>query len=296
MVDNFDKILDECIDRINRGETVESCLASYPDFAEQLKPLLGAVLQTRETYTFAPQESTKMAAKRRFDAALEKRLQADDKKQPWLNRFFGRPLAWAAIATAAAAIFAVYFGLNQAAYPVGPTPDPDPVGNFVLLISDEVNAIEDFESLNVSITKVGLLSSGDSPEWVEFEPETEVIDLTTVKGDKTQQIWRGNIPEGEYTKVIIYVDDVNGVLKATGETVEVKLPSNKLQISKPFRITSGTVTSFTYDLTVISTGNQQSGIKYILKPQIGESGAESKPANNSTEATPINNKGKGRNK
>ncbi len=279
MVDSFDKILDECIDRINSGESLESCLANYPDYAEQLKPLLGAIVQTKNTYAFIPQESTKMAAKRRFDAALEKRLAADD-KQPWLSRLFGRPLAWGALATATAAIIAVFFGLNQGVYPVGPTPDPDPVGNFVMLISDEVNAIEDFESLNVSIAKVGLLLSGDSPEWVEFEPETIVVDLTTVKGDKTQQIWRGNIPEGEYTKVIIYVDDVTGVLKATGETVEVKLPSQKLQISKPFQITSGTVTSFTYDLTVVSTGNQQSGIKYILKPQIGESGADTKPANN----------------
>ena len=266
MVDNFDKILDECIDRINRGESVESCLANYPDFAEQLRPLLQAVFQTKDAYTFVPRESAKMAAKKRFDAALERRLQADD-KQPWLNRLFGRPLAWAAIATAAVAIITVLFGLNQGVYPVGPTPDPDPVGNFVLLISDEVNAIEDFESLNVSIVKVGLLSSGDSTEWVEFEPETAVVDLTDVKGDKTQQIWRGNIPEGEYTKVVIHVDYVTGVLKATGETVEVKLPSQKLQISKPFQITSGTVTSFTYDLTVVSTGNQQSGIKYILKPQ-----------------------------
>lgn len=294
MVDNFDKILDECIDRINSGESVESCLANYPEFAEQLKPLLGAVLQTKKAYTFIPQENAKMAAKRRFDAALGRPLAAND-KQPWLSRLFGRPLAWGALATAAVAIIAVYFGLNQGIYPVGPTPNPDPVGNFVMLISDEVNAIEDFTSLNVSITKVGLLSSGDSAEWVEFEPETIVVDLTTVKGDKTQQIWRGNIPEGEYTKVIIYVDDVTGVLKATGETVEVKLPSNKLQISKPFQITSGTITSFTYDLTVVSTGNQQSGIKYILKPQIGESGADTKPANNGTEASPINSNGKGKN-
>ena len=34
------------------------------------------------------------------------------------------------------------------------------------------------------------------------------------------------------------------------------------------------------DLTVIATGNQQSGIKYILKPQADESGAENRPANN----------------
>jgi hypothetical protein len=111
-----------------------------------------------------------------------------------------------------------------------------------------------------------------------------------VQGDKTQQIWRGNIPEGEYTKVFIYVSNVQGVLKeamdTNGQSVEIKLPSNKLHISESFQITENTVTSFTYDLTVIATGNEQSGIKYILKPQAGESGADNKPANN--------NKGKGK--
>lgn len=283
MADNFNKILDECIDRINRGESVESCLANYPGYSEQLEPLLRATLQTKKTYTFVPREGAKMAAKRRFDAALERRLQTNKETKPWLSRIFSRPMTWAVLATTAVAIIAIYFGLNQVFYPVGPVPNPDPEGNFILLISDDVNAIGDFESVNVSIAKVGLLSSG-SGGWIEFEPEIKEVDLTTVQGDKTQQIWRGNIPEGEYTKVFIYVSDVQGVLKEIiGETkqpVEIKLPSNKLQISKPFQITAGTVTSFTYDLTVISTGNGQSGVKYILKPQAGESGADTNPSNN----------------
>ena len=278
MVDIFDKILDECMDRINRGQSVESCLADYPSYAEQLEPLLRSMLQTKKTYTFVPSDSAKIAARQRFQAALEKRVQKEEEKQPWLTRIFGRPLARVAVATAVVATIAVYFGLNQPFYPVGPAPVPDSEGNFVLLISDDVNAIGDFTSVDVSITRVGLLLSGDSGEWIEFKPEIKEVDLTTVQGDKTQEIWRGNIPEGEYNKIFIYVDDIKGILEATGETVEIKLPSNKLQISKPFQITAGTVTSFTFDLTVVSTGNEQSGIKYILKPQIGESGAETKPA------------------
>ena len=37
------------------------------------------------------------------------------------------------------------------------------------------------------------------------------------------------------------------------------------------------MTSFTYDLTVVAAGNAQSGIKYILKPQVDQSGADHKP-------------------
>ena len=59
--------------------------------------------------------------------------------------------------------------------------------------------------------------------------------------------------------------------------MEVKLPSHKLHISKSFQVTADTVTSFTYDLTVVAAGSPQSGIKYILKPQVDQSGAHHKP-------------------
>jgi hypothetical protein len=98
-----------------------------------------------------------------------------------------------------------------------------------------------------------------------------------VKGDKTQEIWRGNVPEGEYKNVTIEVEKVIGILKEKREETEIKLPSQKLRISKNFQINTDTFTTFTYDLTVISTGSPQSGERYILKPQVDQSGASQKP-------------------
>ncbi|MFH1663170.1 MAG: DUF4382 domain-containing protein [Chloroflexota bacterium] len=284
MADKLNKILDDCINRINSGDSVESCQADYPGYSEQLKPLLQAALLTKKTYTFVPGIEAKTAAKHRFDTAMEKRLKTEKETQSWLSRILGKPLTWAALAAVTAAIVGIYFGINQTLYPISPiVPDPNPEGNFILLISDDVNAISDFKSVNVSITKVGLFSNANGG-WMEFVPDIKEVDLTTVRGDKSQQIWRGNIPEGEYTKVFIYVSNVQGILKeamdTNGQSVEIKLPGNKLHISKSFKITENTVTSFTYDLTVIATGNEQSGIKYILKPQADESGADNKPANN----------------
>ena len=137
-----------------------------------------------------------------------------------------------------------------------------------------MNAIGDFQSVNITISKISLQLEGEAAQWVEFDPEVEVVDLTLLPGDKSQEIWRGDVPEGRYTKVVIQVSNVSGILKETGKTVDVKLPSEKLQISKPFEVTSGSVTNFVYDLTVIAAGSPQSGIKYILKPQAGESGAD----------------------
>lgn len=282
MADNFDRILDECIDRINRGEGLEACLADHPQHIEQLRSLLQSMLQTKETYSFAPSVSAKEAARQRFTAALARREQRHEEKQPLFARLFARPVVWATLAAVIVVLVGGYFGFRPTLSPTGSVPQltepaPSLEGNFVFLISDEVNAIADFESLTVSISEIGLLLGGDSGRWIEFEPEISEVDLTLVPGDETQEIWRGNIPEGQYSRIFVRVTDVRGILKETGEEVEVKLPSQKLHISLSFQISADTVTSFTYDLTVVAAGNSQSGLKYILKPQVGESGAEHEP-------------------
>lgn len=276
MVDDFDRILDECIDRITRGETIEACLSDYPERAKQLEPLLQATVQTKATYSFTPETDVKRMARQRFYAALER------KRQPsFLSRILARRLVWATLASVLAVLAIGYVALRATIFPTEPPSitilGPNADGNFAFLVSDEVNAIGDFSNLYVTIDKVGLLKSGDSELWVEFSPEVKEFDLTLLPGEKTQELWRGNVPEGDYSKVIVYVSGLQGTLKATGEIIEIKLPSNKLQMSKPFQVTTGNITSFTYDLTVVKAGNAQSGGKYLLKPQVDQSGASQQP-------------------
>ena len=162
--------------------------------------------------------------------------------------------------------------------PVAPTQvvtPPEAAYNFRFLVSDEVNAIDQFQRLDVSISRIGLLQGGESGKWMEMPPQEPTVDLTQLQGENAQVIWSGALPDGQYTKVFVYVDAVTGVLKDDpSQTVEVKLPSSKLQISKSFEVATDTVVSFVYDLTVIAAGNPQRGVKYILKPQIGESGSD----------------------
>jgi len=160
-----------------------------------------------------------------------------------------------------------------------PTPTPQlPAGeaaNFRFLISDDVNAIDDFASVNVTISQIGVQSGGESGNWTEFTPDITEVDLKPLAGENALEIWSGNLTPGEYSKVFIYVSEVNGILthELGGEKANVKLPSEKLQISKPFVISANTTTSFVYDVTVVEAG--KSG-QYILKPQIAQSGAGQK--------------------
>jgi len=156
--------------------------------------------------------------------------------------------------------------------PSTPSPSPTPTGegvNFRLLLSDEVNAIDDFEHLWVTINNIGVHPAGEEDGWIEpsdFDPVE--VDLTELKETNATEIWSGELEDGEYVKVFIYISSIDYELE-DGGTTNVKLPSGKLHISQPFEVTDGEVTDFVYDITVIKAGN--SG-KYILKPQIAESG------------------------
>jgi hypothetical protein len=282
MANDFERILDECIDRLGRGESLEACLRHYPEHAKQLEPLLRAMAQTKAAYSFTPSVDAKREARQRFYAEMERR------RQPSLwHRMFARRLVWATLATVLVLSIISYAALRATVFPVElpsiTVPSPTADGNFVFLVSDEVNAIDEFSSLNVTISKVGLLQSGSSKQWVQFVPEVKEFDLTLLPREKTQQLWRGNVPEGQYTKVVIYVTHVQGIPKATAEAVGIKLPSDKLQISKTFQVSTDSITSFTYDLTVINTGNATGGGEYLLKPQADQSGAAQKPNENKGE-------------
>ncbi len=69
-VREFDNILDECLERVIKGETVEVCLADYPDYAAELEPLLRTALDTREAAAIEPRPEFRDKARYQFQAAL----------------------------------------------------------------------------------------------------------------------------------------------------------------------------------------------------------------------------------
>jgi hypothetical protein len=303
MARSFDEILDECVDRINQGAELKDCLASHPEHAEELEPLLRTILETQLAYAFTPSPEARMATKQRFNAALEESVRKHQGRRPLLPL----PMQWSKPLAAVAALLLIaligYYGLRPTLFPSLPvtergqiagesgaegpgpsagepgvqlgeaSPQPSLEANLVFLISDEVNAIADFQSLEITILRIGLQQEGKADQWIELNPQVEVVDLTLLQGDKAREIWSGSVPEGRYGKVFIYVSNVSGVLKETDSLASVKLPSDKLRISKAFEIGSASVVHFVYDVTVVEAGKSD---QYILKPQVGQSGVNQK--------------------
>lgn len=90
--EKLDNILNECLERVLlAGESVEECLQSYPDYAEELRPLLDTVLSARQVSDIEPRAEFKSRARYEFQQAL--REKAEKKSRGW---FSWQP-AWSAV-------------------------------------------------------------------------------------------------------------------------------------------------------------------------------------------------------
>jgi hypothetical protein len=67
---NFNNILDECLDRVIKGEPVGACLSRYPDYAAELEPLLRTAVDTREAIAIRPRPEFRERAGYQFQAAI----------------------------------------------------------------------------------------------------------------------------------------------------------------------------------------------------------------------------------
>ena len=67
----FENILDDCLERLARGETLMHCLESYPEQAEQLEPLLQAARVASETLAILPRPEFRARARYEFQSVLQ---------------------------------------------------------------------------------------------------------------------------------------------------------------------------------------------------------------------------------
>jgi hypothetical protein len=114
----FNDILDECLDRLMfKGDTVEQCLADYPQYADELKPLLEASLVTSRISSLEPDQEFKAKARNELFEVLRK---AEEKRSRSMFRFGWQP-RWAGV-VAVIAVLLIAAG-STAAASMGSMPD-----------------------------------------------------------------------------------------------------------------------------------------------------------------------------
>lgn len=137
-------------------------------------------------------------------------------------------------------------------------------GSFRLLISDTPADIGDFDSLEVTFSNMIIFKADDG--FDEFSINN-TVDLTQVVGEKAISVLDISIDVGSYSKIELYASNVEGIVD--GDMADVKIPSEKLKLIKPFEIVEGETTTFIFDIDVVKKGTTE---EYNLLPVIGKSG------------------------
>lgn len=180
-------------------------------------------------------------------------------------------------------------------------------GEFRLLISDEEADISDFDSLNVTVEEVRLEPANESEEFFTVElDEPRTVDLTSVIGDRAQEIINESVPAGEYQKVDLWVEDqydspgnvrrTRGLVNQsvvdseegpqrfiTEREVQVMVPSGRLQIDQNFTVSPNRTVDFIFDISVVLKGATE---EYNLQPDITASGVEGEDVDEHEEVEP----------
>jgi hypothetical protein len=174
-------------------------------------------------------------------------------------------------------------------------------GDFELLVSDQPADIGDFSSLTVTFSEarvfpasasdadtdddtnetdeeadepaneteqdVNETDDADESEYRTIDISGRSVDLTTVIGMNATSLVNASLPTGNYSKIELHVTEAVGMVN--GSEVNVKVPSEKLQLTKSFTISPNTTTSFVFDIHVVKRGMRGD---YILRPVITASG------------------------
>lgn len=119
MAKKLENIFNECLERILQGESVESCLESYPKEAAQLEPLLRTALGfSWRASSLQPRPEFKARARVRLEEA---QVHAKQQRQPYRPRFFAWQRSWAFALTVVLVI--LFAGAGTAAASSDALPD-----------------------------------------------------------------------------------------------------------------------------------------------------------------------------
>lgn len=164
----FNNILNECLERLLSGETIEQCLTRYPDYASELKPLLETTLSVKKATAIQPRPEFRENARLQFHSALNK---AEDKPRRSFFSWLQQP-QWATVATA---VLLLVLASGTATAANGSMPD-EPLYAVKLtterirlsLTSSALGKAELFASLvERRITEIASMTNKNKPEKIE---------------------------------------------------------------------------------------------------------------------------------
>jgi len=265
MARNFDEILDECVDRMNRGEGLEECLASCPEHAKELEPALRALFDLRAAYSWTPSPARKAEAKQRFYAVLEGLEQKRQQRRVIFPQALRWSKAWAAVAVILVVVIAGYFGLKAALAPV----------SYAGLLEVRVTDARawDVSKVIVSVDDIQVHKAGaeEDGEWLTVIDVKKTFDLLALSGVE-EVLGSKSIEATEYNN--IRMDVLSVTVTIDGEEKAATVTSGKLKLVAHFKVEANGKTILTLDFdadrSVVVTGTGEVLFKPVIKVLVRE--------------------------
>ena len=257
---DFDEILDECIDRINSGEGIEECLASYPEHAQELEPALRAIFDIRAAYSFTPRPAAKAAAKQRFYAVLDSLERKRQERRAVPRRLFRWSWVWAGIAAILLLVLVSYALVTTLA----------PANAGILEVRATDAPPQDVSEILVSVDDIQVhkAGAGEGSGWITIIEEPRTFDLIKISGIE-EVLGSREIEATDYTQ--IRMDVLSVEVTINGEKKSATVPSGVIKIVRltPFSVEKGEKTililDFDAEKSVKVTGKGEVRFRPVVK-------------------------------
>jgi predicted transcriptional regulator len=140
----------------------------------------------------------------------------------------------------------------------------------VMAIGKAKNNVSAFDHLNVTFYKARIhqaftVNNTTTYNWTEVKLDNVTVDLTNLSATNETIVGNLTLNAGNYTKIELFVSDVEGIV--AGDEVEVFVPSGKLKIVGDFDLDTNETASFTFDIDVVQRGKRA---VYNLLPVIAK--------------------------
>ncbi|MFO8101476.1 MAG: DUF4382 domain-containing protein [Dehalococcoidia bacterium] len=250
---DFDLILDECIDRLKEGQSVEECIKLYPEFAKELEGALGAVGAVYTSSDAVGGDKAKAEGLIRLQQAnRELDWEADKPERTIFERLFQEPKIWVPV-SAAIVVILVIIGLAALAsfnQHSNGTPSPFPIaantgtpastGILELRVTDAPN--HDISAVNMTISSIEVHQ--EEADWETVISGSRSFELLELRGVE-EILGSRELEAGHYTQIRLNVEEV--LVTVDGAVQNAHLPSEQLKLTGAFDIQEGKVTILTMD-------------------------------------------------
>lgn len=142
-------------------------------------------------------------------------------------------------------------------------------GTLVLQITDAPGDLNITEALvtmsEVRVHYAGIDENGTLGEWITIVDEPQTFDLIALQ-NVTELFGEANLSAGWYTQIRLHVDQA--LVTIDGEQYDLRIPSKKVKLIKPWKIEDNETLILTLDFDVQKSVHQTGNGKYVLRPTI----------------------------